>query len=84
MQNVLDAHHSPLKIAAPEPPGEPMPPHRAGRSRFLGRFERPIRAIAFGLVQTIRRRRTRLTFEPLDDHTLNDIGLTRAADWGPR
>lgn len=86
MQNVLNRQSLSLKITGLEPLREPMPIHQAGQCPFLGWFGRAIRQTASGLAQSVSGQRARLQFEPLDDHTLNDIGVTRveAAYWAPK
>jgi uncharacterized protein YjiS (DUF1127 family) len=62
-----------------------MAVERRGECPFLGRLALARRTLRPWLAQAIRGRQSRSHFEPLDDRTLNDIGLTRveAADWGP-
>lgn len=85
MQSALNGHPTPLKLTALEPLHETMTAERRGECPFLGRLALATRALRPWLAQAIRGRQDHIHFAPLDEHTLNDIGLTRvdAADWGP-
>jgi uncharacterized protein YjiS (DUF1127 family) len=86
LQNILNRQSSSLKITGLETLREPMPSGHAGRYPFLGWSGSAIRQMASRLAQSVSGRRARLQFEPLDDHTLNDIGVTRveATYWAPK
>jgi uncharacterized protein YjiS (DUF1127 family) len=85
MHNALDRHNTLLTLAALEPLRETAPAARRGECPFMARVSRAFGGLRPRLAQALERRRKRFRGAAIDDHTLNDIGLSRmeAADWGP-
>ncbi len=78
MHNTLDLRYAPLKFADPEPLRDTAQPLRRGECPFLGGVRRAIGSLRPWLAGLRDNRQARFAAGPIDDRTLNDIGLTRA------
>lgn len=69
MHNAVNRYQALSNLAAPEPLRD--------TARGVGRLSHGIGRLRRWLAQARDSRRARFQSEPLDDHTLNDIGLPR-------
>jgi uncharacterized protein YjiS (DUF1127 family) len=77
MHDAADHHPMPLSLADQEPLRDEAGTPRRGECPFLARLSRAARQLRRWLVGTPAGRRTQLEIGPLDDNTLNDIGMAR-------
>lgn len=77
MHRAENRHRTPLKIADLEPLRDIAQPARKGECPFLGRLSRRARGLRLWLFRAWDERRADSRVEPLDDHTLSDIGMPR-------
>lgn len=84
--NAANRHQAPLKIADLEPLRDIAQATRTGECPFLGRLSRGTGNLRRWLARIRNDRLARFQPEPLDDHTLSDIGLPRveALYWDPK
>jgi uncharacterized protein YjiS (DUF1127 family) len=84
--NAVNRHQAPLKIADMEPLRDIAQVTRTGECPFLGRLSRGAGNLRRWLSRARDDRRARFNVEPLDDHTLSDIGIPRieALYWDPK
>ncbi len=74
--NAFDHHHAPSNVASREPLRDPAQA-RTRECVFLARLSRQSRRLYRWLMQARDNRRMGAQPGDLDNHTLNDIGLTR-------
>lgn len=86
MYSAENRHQTPLKIAEPEPLSDIAPALPKGEGLFLGRLSRGAGGLRRWLSRASDDRRAHLDEEPLDDHTLSDIGMPRIEQlyWDPK
>jgi uncharacterized protein YjiS (DUF1127 family) len=84
--NSLNHHQAPSKIADLEPLRDMAPAVLADQSTFLGRLSRGAGHLRHWLSRGRDDRLARFQPEPLDDHTLSDIGVPRIETlyWDPK
>jgi uncharacterized protein YjiS (DUF1127 family) len=84
--NAVSRHQAPLTIADLEPLRDVAQASRTGEFPFVGRLSRGAGNFRRWLSRTSDDRRARFDPEPLDDHTLSDIGMPRieALYWDPK
>lgn len=85
MQHVLSHDHAPLNLSSLQPPGDQARPGGSDEAPFPAPSSRGALILRRWLAWTGRHGRTDEP-NPLDDHTLSDIGLTRIEMlyWDPR
>lgn len=85
MHHTANAHSTPFRTTSLEPLREPETVRPAGECPFLGRVTRVSRALVTSLASAFGPQRGQSQDVAMDEHTLNDIGLTHAeaAQWGP-
>lgn len=86
MYSATNHRQTPLKLADLEPLRDIAPAARAGECPFLARLSRQAGHLRRWLFRTGDGRRAGFDMEPLDDHTLSDIGIPRieALYWDPK
>lgn len=75
--NAENRHQAPLKLAELEQLRDLAPARRTGETSFLGRLSRGPSNLRHWLSGASDDRHARFEPEPLDDHTLSDIGIPR-------
>lgn len=85
MHHTANAHYTPFRTTSLEPLREPETVAQAGECPFLGKVTRVSRALVTSLALAFGPQRGQSQAVAMDQHTLNDIGLTHAeaAQWGP-
>ena len=77
MQNDLERHHAPFKLAVVQPLRDLPETAESEAPRSLGQSTGAFGSLRRWMLRARLARRDRVDAEPLDDHTLNDIGMTR-------
>lgn len=77
MFSATNRHQAPLNLADLEPLRDIAPSAHAGECPFMARLSRGAGDLRRWLLGSAEGRRARLDTEPLDDHTLSDIGIPR-------
>ena len=77
MHHATDRYLTPLTLAAQEPLRDDAASPRRGECPFLARLSRAAGRLHRRFIGSPDSRRARLQPEPLDDNTLNDIGMPR-------
>ncbi|MGO4739610.1 hypothetical protein AB4099_23890 [Bosea sp. 2KB_26] len=85
MHHTANTHSAPFRTTSLEPLHEPETVTQAGECPFLGKVTRVSRALVTSLALALSPQRGQSQAVAMDEHTLNDIGLTHAeaAQWGP-
>lgn len=85
MRQEINVQRINIELAALEPLVDAWPTQAPGECPFLIRVGRAVMQFRASLKEAVAMRRTEAQLAALDDHLLEDIGLTRAeaSGWGP-